>query len=61
LLPTFIVGSAVAEKKLQIVLEDFEETDFDIYAVYPQTKHLSAKIRTLIDHFAACFKSGFMG
>ncbi len=52
LLPTFIVGGAVAEGKLQVVLEEFEETDFDVHAVYQQTKHLSVKIRTLIDHLA---------
>jgi len=56
LLPTFIVGSALAEKTLQVALEDYEETDFDIHAVYQQTKHLSGKVRTLIDHLAQTLK-----
>lgn len=50
LLPTFIVGESIAAKKLQIVLSDFEEEDFHMYAVYQHTKHLSIKVRTMIDH-----------
>ena len=60
LLPTFIVGQAVDKGKLEILLEDFEEKDFDIYAVYQQTRHVSRKIRTLIDHFTSCFEEGFI-
>jgi DNA-binding transcriptional LysR family regulator len=60
LLPTFIVGRSIAEKKLAVVLEEYEEKDFDIYAVYPETKHVPQKIRTLIDHFADCFRLGFI-
>lgn len=60
LLPTFIVGKAIDKAKLEIVLEDFEERDFDIHAVYQQTKHVSQKIRTMIDHFAGCFAGGFI-
>ena len=50
MLPTFIVEESLAAKKLEVVLEDYEEKDFDVYAVYQQTRHLSVKIRTLIDH-----------
>ena len=50
LLPTFIIAESLKTKKLQIVLEDYEEDNFDIYAVYQQTRHVPIKIRTLIDH-----------
>ncbi len=60
MLPTFIVGQAVEKGALEILLEDYEEKDFDIYAVYQQTKHVSRKIRTLIDHFSECFAAGFI-
>lgn len=60
LLPTFIAGHAIAKGKLEIVLEDFEEKNFDIYAVYPQTRHVSTKIRTFIDHFTGCFSAGYI-
>lgn len=56
LLPTFIIADALKQKNLEIVLEDFEEKDFDIYVVYQQTKHLSVKIRTLIDHLHASLR-----
>lgn len=56
LLPAFIVGGSVKASRLQVLLEDFEEKDFDVYAVYQQTRHVSIKIRTLIDHLAATLK-----
>jgi len=55
LLPTFIVGDSLKNGLLETALEPFEETDFGIYAVYQHTRHLSTKIRTLIDHLSDCF------
>lgn len=55
-LPTFIVGGSLENGTLETVLDDFEDKDFGIYAVYQHTRHLSAKIRTLIDHLSDCFK-----
>ena len=57
LLPTFIVGDSIRDGKLEIVLNGYEEKDFSMYAVYQHTRHLSTKIRTLIDHLSECFKS----
>ena len=57
LLPTFIVGRSIQEKKLEIALEKFEQQEFNLYAVYQHTRHLSTKIRTLIDHLSTCFAS----
>lgn len=54
LLPTFIIHEALQSGALEIVLDKYEEPDFDIFAVYQQTRHLSVKIRTFIDHLAAC-------
>ncbi len=53
LLPTFIISDSLKLKKLEILLEDFEEKNFDVHAVYQQTRHLSVKIRTLIDHLVS--------
>jgi DNA-binding transcriptional LysR family regulator len=55
-LPTFISGEALKKGRLVSVLEQYEEPDFHIYAVYQHTRHLSVKIRTLIDHFVHCFQ-----
>jgi len=57
-LPTFIAGPAISSGKLEVVLEKYEESDFNIYAVYQNRRHLSTKVRTLIDHLSAYFKSG---
>jgi DNA-binding transcriptional LysR family regulator len=54
LLPTFIVGQSLESGLLKTVLTDYEEQDFNLYAVYPYARHLSPKIRTLIDHLALC-------
>ncbi len=55
-LPTFIVGEALGLGKLETALESYEETDFGVYAVYQHTRHLSTKVRTLIDHLTECFQ-----
>ena len=60
LLPTFIAGPAINDGRLRIVLENYEDKDFDIYAVYQNTRHLSPKIRTMIDHLAGYFARGFI-
>ncbi len=56
LLPTFIIHESLKNGALAIALEDFEEKDFDVYAVYQHTRHLSTRIRTFIDHLAIALK-----
>jgi DNA-binding transcriptional LysR family regulator len=48
-LPTFIVHEAVADGRLEVCLSGFERKPIALYAVYPATRHLSAKIRVFID------------
>lgn len=55
MLPTFIVEKSIATSKLKAVLEDCELKDFNTYVVYQQTRHLSIKIRTLVDHLVDFF------
>ena len=56
LLPTFIAGDALRDGSLQRVLKSYEAPPLTLYAIYPPTRHLSAKIRTfvdaLVDHFS---------
>lgn len=54
-LPTFIVGEALKDGRLKVALEEYEEADFNVHAVYQHTRHLSIKVRTLIDHLSDCF------
>jgi DNA-binding transcriptional LysR family regulator len=48
-LPTFIVHEAIADGRLEVCLSGFEKDPIALYAVYPSTRHLSAKIRVFID------------
>jgi DNA-binding transcriptional LysR family regulator len=48
--PSFIVADDICAGRLVPVLRDFSGPDFGIYAVYPPNKHVSAKVRRLIDH-----------
>ena len=50
--PTFIIGEDLREGRLQAVLTEYEATPRSIYAVYPHTRHVSAKVRTFIDFLA---------
>ena len=47
--PTFTVGEAIKQKKLKIILEEFEVEKIGIYAVYPHRKLLTPKLRVFID------------
>lgn len=54
-LPTFIVHEAVADGRLEVCLSGFEREPIALYAVYPTTRHLSAKIRVFIDFLVERF------
>ena len=50
LLPTFIVSDELRSGRLEMVLADRLSSMIPINAVYPHRKHLSAKVRTFVDH-----------
>ncbi|AIR62930.1 LysR family transcriptional regulator [Cedecea neteri] len=49
LLPEWLVRSAIARGELQHLLPEYRFPSQGIYAVYPNTKHVPAKVRALID------------
>lgn len=49
LLPRFIVEPELQQGSLQIVLPDYQPPDLGIYVIYPVNRHLSIKIRLLVD------------
>jgi len=49
LTPTFIVGADIRAGRLRAVLSDYKALEVSIYAVYPQRKHLSPKVRAFVD------------
>ncbi len=53
--PSFIVHGAVERGVLTPVLTDYQWYAMNIYAVYPQTKHVPARVRAFIDFLTSHF------
>ncbi|HEY5603871.1 MAG TPA: LysR family transcriptional regulator [Gammaproteobacteria bacterium] len=53
--PTFIVYDAINQGLLKPLLTDYHWPVIDAYAVYPQTRHLSQRVRALVDFLAQRF------
>ncbi|WP_343731660.1 LysR family transcriptional regulator [Duganella sp.] len=47
--PTFLVGGDLRAGRLQRVMPEYHMPDMDVLAVYPSRRHLSAKVRVMID------------
>ncbi|MFC6669997.1 LysR family transcriptional regulator [Marinobacterium aestuariivivens] len=52
LTPTFVVGDDIKAGRLQAVLGRYRTKEVSIYAVYPQRRHLSPKVRAFVDFLA---------
>ena len=53
--PTFLVGNDLSAGTLVELMPEYRAIDLGIYAVYPTRKHVSAKVRALIDFLTAHF------
>ena len=53
--PTFLLGNDLRAGKLIQVLPEYRLPDIDILALYPSRRHLSAKIRAMIDFLVDAF------
>ncbi len=54
-LPLFTCEQEVASGALQVILEDYEQPQLDVYAVYPHRQYLTAKVRAFVDFVAEAF------
>jgi DNA-binding transcriptional LysR family regulator len=54
-MPNYMVGDALKSGGLRTVLDDYAAPSLTIRAVYPHSRHLSAKVRTFVDFLAARF------
>jgi DNA-binding transcriptional LysR family regulator len=59
-LPDFYVTEAIEKGELVAVLEPWAEFDTSIWAVYPHNRHLSAKVRLLVDFLVKRFNAGYV-
>ena len=53
--PTFLIGDDLRAGRLIAVLPGYRLPDIDVLAVYPSRRHLSAKVRVMIDFLAEQF------
>ena len=61
LLPSWVVGKDIQRDDAKVILTDYHakvrHTDSAVYAVYPYTRNVSAKVRAYIDFIAEKFKT----
>ena len=55
LLPTFIIGDDLRAGKLVRLLPDYRPPEQGLHALYPPSRHLSAKVRSFADFLVARF------
>ncbi len=53
--PTFYVGDALREGRLVPILTDYPVRELTIYAVYPERKYVSPKVRAFVEFLARRF------
>ena len=53
--PAFTVAEDLRAGRLQVVLTGFEPPPIAVYAVYPQGRHLPARVRALVGFLVAAF------
>ena len=51
----FLAQPFIDRGQLKVLLEKYAERPLAVNAIYPQTKHLVARVRALIDHLATTF------
>ncbi len=53
--PYYVVEPFLKNGELKLLFEDKEADEFSLYAIYPSNRHLTARIRALIDHLVEFF------
>jgi len=53
--PRYVVAGDLKAGRLQVLLPEYETTEYGIYAVYSHQRHLAAKVRTFVDFLVQRF------
>jgi len=56
LVPSFIVYKEIERGALVPLLKDYKPPQIDAYAIYPQTRHLSRRVRAFVDFLVKRFE-----
>ena len=54
--PAFLVGEDLREGRLVPLLPGYRMPDIDVLAVYPSRRHVSAKVRVMVDFLVEAFR-----
>ncbi|WP_317929918.1 LysR family transcriptional regulator [Halioxenophilus sp. WMMB6] len=54
-MPLFTCEKELAEGKLTIILDDYEQPEYGVFAVYPHRQYLTAKVRVFVDYLVESF------
>jgi DNA-binding transcriptional LysR family regulator len=55
--PAFLVGKDLASGALVEVMPTYHSIEFGVYAVYPTRKHVSPKVRMLVEYLVEAFRT----
>lgn len=56
LCPMYVISTHVVAGDLVTLFDDMEAFDFGVYAIYPHRKHLSQRVRVMVDFLATQFR-----
>ena len=56
-IPLFCCEQELAKGELDIILEDYEQPEIGVYAVFPHRQYLTAKVRAFVDFLVERFES----
>jgi DNA-binding transcriptional LysR family regulator len=56
MVPSFIAYEEIESGTLVAILEDYNPPQIDAYAIYPQTRHLSHRVRAFVDFLVKRFE-----
>lgn len=55
--PAFLIGNDLQEGRLVPLLPGYRMPDIDVLAIYPSRRHLSAKVRVMVDFLVEAFEA----
>lgn len=56
-LPLYCCKRDIEAGNLETILEDYERSNFGVYAIYPHRQYLSAKVQVFINFLLECFEN----
>lgn len=54
-LPLFTCEEEVNNGQLKVIMQDYDQIQYDVYAVYPHRQYLTAKVRAFVDFLVEVF------